>query len=77
MKHKKKWITIKEEKNGIRVKTSTNITGVDAIDMLTAVLCKSLADTAKLNSLNVTSERLAEEYKNYMLKHLHTCMEEL
>ena len=24
MKHKKKWITLKEEKNGVRVKVSTN-----------------------------------------------------
>jgi hypothetical protein len=70
MKHKKKWITLKEEKNGVRVKVSTNITGVDVMDMLTSVLCKILIDVAKLNSLEVTSEVLAKRYKDYMLDYL-------
>lgn len=67
MKHKKKWITLKEEKNSVRVKVSTNITDIDVIDMLTGVLCKILIDVAKLNSLEVTAEVLAERYKDYML----------
>lgn len=70
MKHKKKWITLKEEKNGVRVKVSTNITDIDVIDMLTGVLCKILIDVAKLNSLEVTSEVLAERYKDYLLNYL-------
>lgn len=70
MKHKKKWITLKEEKNGVRVKVSTNITGVDVMDMLTSVLCKILIDVAKLNSLEVTSEVLTKRYKDYMLDYL-------
>lgn len=61
MKHKKKWITLKEEKNGVRVKVSTNITGVDVMDMLTSVLCKILIDVAKLNSLEVTVQEVEKE----------------
>ena len=64
MKQKKKWITLKEEQNGVRVKLSTNITGVDVIDMLTMVLCKILIDTAKLDD---SDNDLAENYKEYML----------
>ena len=67
MKHKKKWITLKEAKNGVRVKLSTNITGVDVIDMLTMVLCKILIDTAELD---VSDNDLAERYKGYMLYYL-------
>ena len=70
MKQKKKWIMLKEEKNGIRIKVSTNITGVDIIHMMTIILCKILLDTAKLNSLDVTEDILVERYKKYMLKYL-------
>ena len=70
MKHKKKWITLKKEKNSVRVKVSTNITDIDVMDMLTGVLCKILIDVAKLNSLEVTSEVLAERYKDYLLNYL-------
>ena len=70
MKHKKKWITLKKEKNSVRVKVSTNITDVDVMDMLTSVLCKILIDIAKLNSLEVTAEVLAERYKDYLLNYL-------
>ena len=67
MKQKRKWITIKRERNGFRIKTSTNITGLDVMDMITTSLCKILIEIAKLNSLDVTAEDLAERYKNYML----------
>lgn len=70
MKHKKKWITLKKEKNSVRVKVSTNITDIDVMDMLTNVLCKILIDIAKLNSLEVTAEVLAERYKDYLLNYL-------
>lgn len=60
----------KRRKNGVRVKVSTNTTGVDVLNMLTVVLCNVLINVAKLNSLDITVEILAERYKDYLLDYL-------